>query len=295
MLESLVGPGADRAEGSGVPEPGRSNDGAKKAAAPALAPALAAAARYDLALAYRAMGRGAEADAILATLAKSQAGPITAAAQFLIGQSHLDAGRYAEAVAPLEGYLAANPRGDVAEFAMAHLVTARLALGQSDGAWQMLVRLAQDFPQSKSLPPTRLRAAEAALRAHQAERAVEQFKLVAGNPKRAPGGDPSSALKSVDATARGLQARAYRGLGRALAELGRSAEAASAFGEALELAPEDPTAPEVALAQGRVLEDGHQTDAALKAYARIPDRYASSSTAALARLARAPAEQSRAA
>ena len=280
ILESLVGPSA------GSPETSQ-NDAAKKAAAPALPPALAAAARYDLALAYRAIGRGAEADAILATLAKSQAGPITAAAQFLTGQSHLDAGRYTEAVAPLEGYLAANPRGDVAEFAMAHLVTARLALGQSDAAWQMLARLAQDFPQSKSLPPARLRAAETALKAHQAERAVEQFKLIAGNPKRAPGDPPSSALKSVDATTRGLQARAYRGLGRALAELGRLVEAASAFREALELAPDDPTAPAVALAQGQVLEDGHQTDAALQAYARIPDRYASSSTAVLARLARA--------
>ena len=120
---------------------GRREEGKRR---PALPPALAAAARYDLALAYRAVGRSAEADAILANLAKAQAGPITADAQFLVGQSHLDAGRYAEAVAPLEGYLAANPRGDVAEFAMAHLVMARLALGQSDAAWKMLARLAQD-------------------------------------------------------------------------------------------------------------------------------------------------------
>jgi TolA-binding protein len=117
---------------------------------------------------------------------------------------------------------------------------------------------------------------------------VEQFKLlVADNPKPAPGGASPAAVKSGDATTRALRARSYRGLGRALEELGRSAEAASAFSEALELAPDDPTAPEVALAQGRVLEDGQQTDAALKAYARIPDRYASASAAALARLARA--------
>jgi TolA-binding protein len=288
ILESLVGP-----EATSKPEAGRADEGAKKgaapanAAAPALTPSLAAAARYDLALAYRSVGRVAEADAILAKLAKAQAGPITADAQFLIGQSHLDAGRYADAVAPLEGYLAANPRGEVAEFAMAHLVIARFALGQSDPAWKMLARLAEDYPQSKSLPPARLRAAEAALKAHQAARAVEQFKLAAGNAEREPGGAGSPTVKSVDATTRALQARAFRGLGNALAELGRSVEAASAFGEALELAPEDPTAPEVALAQGKVLADGHQTDAALKAYARVQDRYASSSTAALARLARA--------
>ncbi len=289
ILESLVGSTAGSPEASALPEEGKPDGGGKKAAAPAAAlpPALAAAAQYDLALAYRALGRGAEADAILAKLAKAQAGPITADAQFLVGQSQLDAGRYAEAVAPLEGYLAANPRGDVAEFAMAHLVMARLALGQSDAAWKMLARLAQEFPESKSLAPARLRVAEAALNAHQAALAAEQFKLAAGNPKPGPGGASSPAPKSGDATTRALQMRAYRGLGKALAELGRTAEAASAFGEALALAPDDPTAAEVALAQGQVLEEGRQTDAALAAYARVQERHASSSSAALASLARA--------
>ena len=92
-------------------------------------------------LAYRTIGRSADADAILAELAKSQAGPISAYVQFLVGQSLLEAGKYTEAIAPLEGYLAANPRGDVAEFAIAHLVMARLGLGELDAAWKMLDRL----------------------------------------------------------------------------------------------------------------------------------------------------------
>ena len=116
--------------------------GDSKATAPALPADLVAAARYDLALAYRAIGRSAQADAILSDLAKAPAGPITADAQFLVGQSHVDAGRYAEAVGPLEGYLSANPRGDVAEFAMAHLVMAQLGLGKTDAAWKVLDRLA---------------------------------------------------------------------------------------------------------------------------------------------------------
>ena len=40
--------------------------------------------------------------------------------------------------------------------------------------------LAERFPASRALAPTRLRLAEAALAAHQAERAAEQFRLVAG-------------------------------------------------------------------------------------------------------------------
>ena len=90
------GPSAGRPK-PGSAKAGAANAGDEKAERSALPPALAQAARYDLALAYRALGRSAEADAILAKLAKEQAGPITADAQFLVGQSHLDAGRYAEA------------------------------------------------------------------------------------------------------------------------------------------------------------------------------------------------------
>jgi cellulose synthase operon protein C len=287
ILESLVGPSADGPQAAGLAKARVVNAGDEKERSAALPPALVSAARYDLALAYRAIGRSADGDAILAKLAKADAGPITSDAQFLVGQSQLEAGRYAEAIAPLEGYLAANPRGDVAEFAIAHLVMARLGLGQTDVAWKMLGRLAQDFPGSKSLPPARLRAAEAALEAHQAERAVEQFKLVTGATKAGAAGASSPVVKPVDATTRALQVRAYRGLGKALAELGRSAEAASAFSGALELAPDDGAAAEVALAQGRVLEDGRQTDAALKAYSVVQERYAKSDQAALAGLSRA--------
>ncbi len=286
ILEALVGPGAkSTAEGSA--EAGAAKSRGAKAGAPALPSALVPAARYDLALAYRAIGRSTEADAILSDLAKAPAGPVTADAQFLVGQSHVDAGRYALAVAPLEGYLTANPRGDVADFAMAHLVMAQLGLGKTDAAWKMLDRLAQEFPDSKSLPPARLRAAEAALKAHQPERAAEQFKLVAGAKKTGLGGTAASLAKPVDATIRALHVRAYRGLGKALWELGKSTEAAAAFSAALELAPDDAAAAEVALAQGRVLEDGRQTDAALSAYSDVQTRYAKSDRAALAGLLRA--------
>ena len=51
---------------------------------------------------------------------------MAADAQFLIGQSHLTAGRYADAVPPLEAYLAANSKGDVADVALGHLVAAHV-------------------------------------------------------------------------------------------------------------------------------------------------------------------------
>ena len=87
ILKSLIAPPAN----------------ATKKAAAALPTALTQAARYELALSYRALGQNALADPILASLAKEASGPVAADAQFLIGQSHLTAGRFAEAVPTARG------------------------------------------------------------------------------------------------------------------------------------------------------------------------------------------------
>jgi len=272
ILESLLEPHVDRTNGNAP------------AATPP--PALAEAARYDLALAYRTLGQSARAEAILTGLAKGSSGPIVADAQFLLGQAHLDAGRYAEAVAPLEHYLSAKPDGDVADFALAHLTVARLGLGHADDAWKTMATLAGRFPRSQALPPTRLRLAEAALAAHHADRAVEQFRLVAGSATSNEPAQRSAGKQSVP-TEPALRIRALAGLGKALWELDRPAEAASAFATVLDLAPNDPIAPEIALARGRVLETSHQTAAALQAYSLVLERFAKSDQAPQAGLAHA--------
>jgi TolA-binding protein len=272
ILEGLLAPPAETAKGGG-PQP--------------LAPAPAQTARYDLALAYRALGRKSEAEAILAKLAKEATGPVTADAQFLLGQAHLEAGRYAEAIGPLQQYLAANPRGDVADFAIAHLAIARLGLGRLDDAWTNLADLAERFPASKALPATRLRLAEAALAAHRADRGAEQLRLVAGTDGARSESAEAVPAKGAAAAETALRIRALAGLGRALWELGKPAEAASAFAKVLELAPGDPTAPQIALAQGRCLQASDQADAALNVFSLILQRFPNSEAARHAALARA--------
>ena len=262
-------------------------DDASEKPVPTLPPALIQAARYELALSYRALGKSAAADDILASLAKETSGPVTGNARFLIGQSHLAAGRFSEAVPPLEAYLAANPRGDVADIALAHLAAARLGLLEIDEAWKTLATLAERFPKSKSLATTRLRLAEAALAAHQNERAAEQFRLVAdGLATTSKPGQPAGA-KANDSTEQALRIRALAGLGRALSELGKPADAAAAFASALDLAPDDRIAPEIALAQGRALEADKKFDAALKSYGLILEKFAKSDQAPQAALAQA--------
>ncbi len=65
ILEAILAPSTDAQGAAGSRAPGGASAGKKNAAAVALSPSIAQAARYDLALAYRALGRSAEADAIL--------------------------------------------------------------------------------------------------------------------------------------------------------------------------------------------------------------------------------------
>lgn len=233
--------------------------------------ATAEAQRYYLGLAYKADGQAAKAAELLDALAQTPAAPIAADAQFMVGQGHVEAKRFAEAVGPLEKYLAARPDGEVADTALAHLVHARLELGEPDAARAALDRLAARFPASKVLAPSRLRVAEGSLAARRYDAAAEQFERAAATP----GADPAVA------------ARARLGLGWARLEGGKPAEAAAAFAAFLAASPADPLAPEAALARARALEAARQTEPALAAYAKVAEAYPRSEAAAPARLARA--------
>jgi TolA-binding protein len=232
---------------------------------------IAQAARYYLGQAYRADGQVDKANEILEALAKTPAAPVATDAQFLVGQAHFQAGRFAEAIPALEKYLAGKPRGDVADHALAYLAASRLELGQPDPALAALEQLASRFPKSKTLLPTELRLADAALNAKQFERAADLFRRAA----EAAADDPK------------LKARALSGLAWSLLEDGKPAEAAATFAARLEAGGDDALAPQDALARGRALDEAGQTDEALAAYAFAADHYPKSDQAGSADLARA--------
>lgn len=232
-------------------------------------PATAQAATYYLGLAYRADGQSARANELLAKLAQTPAAESASGAQFMLGQGLIESGKFAEAIPPLEAYLKGHPDGEVADFALAHLARARLELGRGDEARATVEALATKFPKSKALPAARLGLAEAAMSAKEYDRAAEQFR---------------GAIDAADPSAR---AQARSGLGWALLKANKPQEAADAFDALLKDTPDDPRAPDAALARARAIESLKQVEPALAAYEVILSRYAKSDAAAPAALGRA--------
>lgn len=223
------------------------------------------AARLALGVAYRAAGQPEKAAEALRDL-----GEAPADAQYVLGAGHFEAKRYAEAVPPLEAYLAAKPDGDVAPDALALLAIAQAELGHDAEADAAVERLAKDFPQHRALTRARLRLGEAALEAKDHGRTIELLRPVAEGAK-----DPV------------VRGRALWGLGWALLESDRATDAAAAFAELIELAPEGPLAADAALAQARALDAAGRTDEALAAYDRIIGGDPQGGRAAAATLAKA--------
>ncbi len=232
-------------------------------------PATAQATHYYLALAYRADGQSAKANEILDSLAKTPAATAATDAQFMLGQGHVEAGRFAEAIPALEKYLSSKPNGEVADFALAHIAQAQIETGQADAARATMEQLATRFPKSKALPITRLRLAESAQAAKQYDRAAELFRLAA------EGADPA------------VKARARWGNGWALLSAGKATDAAEAFEKFAKESSDDPLAPDAAFAKGRALEAAKQSEAGLSAYVAVVSRYPKAEAAGKAALARA--------
>lgn len=232
-------------------------------------PATAESQRYYLGLAYRADGQTDKAKELLDELATKSDAPVGADAQLMVAQGHIDAKRFGDAVPVLKKYLDTKTPREYADYALAHLARAHLELNQPEEAGKALDDLATRFPKSKTLAPTRLRMAEAALDAKQYDRAQELFRQV------------------VESNTPELRARARSGLGWTLLESKKPAEAAEVFAALLDASPEDPLAPDAALACGRALAQAGQVVAALAAYTVTTTQYPKSKEAVAAQLERA--------
>jgi TolA-binding protein len=215
------------------------------------APETAQAALYYLGLAYRADGQKAKAEEVLDSLAKTPAAPAAANAQYLVGQAHFEAKRYAEAIPALEKYLEGNPQGEVAANALTFIVWARLELGQLDEAAGALAQLAERAPRAASLPATRLRLAWALLEKDRAAEAAAAFAALLATA-------PDDRLAPEAALGRGQALRAAK----------QNDEALKAFALVSEKYPKTEQATQADLARARLLVDAKRPAEAAELFAR---------------------------
>lgn len=226
-------------------------------------------ALYYLSQAHKAEGQEEKAAEILANLARTPGAALASSAQFSLGQSHFDAGRYADAVGPLDAFAKENPGDPLTPHALAYLVLAHHELGQIEAADSVLDRLAEGWPKSEDLVRVRLRLGEAALETKQHERARQLLSPVA---------DRADSSWSV---------RACSSLGWALLGLDRPEEAARRFSSVVSSDPRGELAGEAAYMSGWSLEKAGQVDPALLAYQEAVGFYTGTPHAAKAALARA--------
>lgn len=229
----------------------------------------AAAARYYLGLAYRAAGQEAEAAKLFEKLVSGPPSPAANDARFLVGKSHFEAKRYAEAVASLEQYLAGKPSSELAAPALAFVAVADSNTGKHAEARAALDRLSQEHPRSKALTWARLVLGESALARKQYHEAEELLDAVA-------------AAKDVE-----YRARALLGLGWTRLQDGRPDAAAAVLSELVRDIPDDPLAAEAALLRAQALDAANEREQSLEAYTSVIERYSKSDQARAAALGRA--------
>lgn len=245
-------------------------DGSKP---PAASPEVVDAARYELAAAYRAAGKADRADAMLAALGGSTNKKTAADAAFQLGRSHLEAGRFAEAAAEFGRSLDAAPDGPLADHALANLAAARIGLDEREPAAEAVSRLAAKSADSPTLPPVRLRLAEAFAQAGEWPKAVEQFRPLAEST------DPKL---PVD-----LKERAEIGLARAMAKQGDAAGASKAFDAVLARTTDEAKVAALAFERAKAVEATGDVPAALAAYEQVETRAPKLDASLFAALARA--------
>jgi len=180
-------------------------------------------------------------------------------------------GRFADAVTPLEAYLAALPAGPDATKCRAQLAVALAHLGR----WKEVETVVQQFGDSQADPALYVSTiefvAESALSANRLELAESLFRQLADRSVT-----PESTARALSALA-WITWRADRG----------AAQAAEAFGELVQRYPDSPLAAEAAMMRGQALEKAGNVQEALAAYETVIAQYAESPHASAALLAAA--------
>ena len=175
--------------------------------------------------------------------------------------------RPAEAIEPLQQYLAAQPTGPEATACRMHLIQALVQSGRVDEALPIYQAVADLQPPPSGFEAATLQLAEAALEAGKYEDASELFGRLAED------GQPPE-----------WASQGWSGLGWTRFRAGKPAEALLAFDRLLDLYPDIPLAAQAAMMKAKTLEQLDRSAEALPAYLLVATTYASSEHGAAAML-----------
>ena len=212
--------------------------------------------RYLLALAYEGVNRHEDALKALEPVLALPGGELKTDAQGAQATALVALQKFAEAIAPLEAYLAANPKGETAAWGQAELAICLVRTKQIERAKQSYARLTGEHPGDRLIPPTTVALAEAALAAGEKAWSVELFASLTRE------GAPQEYV------ARGLSGVAWSQF-----EAGQLAEAAETCRQLLTRFPQDELAAETALLEGQILERLMKPEDSLAAYRLIIEKH----------------------
>jgi cellulose synthase operon protein C len=212
--------------------------------------------RYLLAVSYEGLRRYEEALATLLPVVDNATGPLKADAQLTQGSLLLALKKYADAIAPLETFLAGKPTGDAQAKALAQLAICSAHARQVDKAKRLYSELIAKHPQNRLVPPTTEHLANLAYEAGDAAWAADLSARLA-----ASGVSTEYAIKGK------------LGLGWSQFQAGRLAESAATFDDVLKKNPPEAVAAEAALARGQILAMLGQSEPALAMFDLAIARY----------------------
>ncbi len=215
--------------------------------------------RYLLAVSYEGLKRYGEALATVRPVVDAAGGQLKSDAQLSCGSLLLALKKYADAIGPLEAFLASKPTGDAAVKAAGELAICYARRGQLDKAKRLYVELTEKHPQHPLIAPTTEQLAEAAYDANDAAWSAEL------SGRLAAAGDSAQ-----------YELKGKMGLGWSQFKAGKLPEAAATFGEVLDKNPPAAMAAEAALVRGRILDQLGQSEPALGMYDLVIDKHPAS-------------------
>jgi cellulose synthase operon protein C len=230
--------------------------------------------RYLLAAGYEGLKRYDEALAAILPVVDDAKGQLKLDAQLKQGTVLLAMKKYADAIAPLDAFLAERPTGDVEAKAIGELAICCARAGQLDKAKKLYADLVRKHPGHSLIAPTTEHLADAAYDANDTAWATVLSSRLAAL------GD------SVEYELKGKLS-----LGWSQFKAGKLDEADATFDDLLKRNPPEAIAAEAMSVRARILQELGRNDASLAVYGQLIERYPNSQQHADAMLAAAQLRQ----